>query len=142
MPPDDRNGSGDGSGPVGYGNPPRHTRFEPGKPRRRGGRRRGTENRKTVVARVVHERHAVMENGKRRWRSALGLVLLLLRNRAAEGDPRAFRAYHDCLVRFGPQNAKKVGGYLVVPEVLSEAEFEKESEKVTEYQRTLTWDPK
>ena len=79
-----------------------------------------TERRWSPVSSM--KRQAVMKNGKRRWRSARGLVLLFLRNRATEGDWRAFRGYHDCLARFGPQHPNKVGGYLVVPEVLSEAE--------------------
>ncbi len=82
-----------------------------------------------------------MENGKRRQRSALELVLLFLRNSTAEGGVRAFRAYHDCLTRFGPQHSKRVGKYLIVPEVLTKEEWKKEAEKVAEYQRSLTCDP-
>ena len=140
---DDSPGDGERceSGPVGYGRPPRSTRFKPGRPRQRGGRRRGTENRKTIVKRVALEAHGVMENGKRRRRSALELVLLFLRNCAAEGSVRGFRAYHDCLTRFEPQNPKREAGYLLITEEPATIEeWEKLAEMVMARQKTLTWD--
>ncbi len=142
MPPDGKGRRrGPSSEPGGYGHPPRTSQFQPGQPRKRGGRRKGTENRKTIVARVANEKHPIMENGKRRRRSALELVLLFLRNSTAEGGVRAFRAYHDCLTRFGPQHSQTVGGYVIVPEVLTMEEWVKEAEKVAEYQRSLTREP-
>jgi hypothetical protein len=143
MRPDENNPDGDrpDSEPAGYGHPPRSSRFRYGHARKRGGRKKGAENRKTIIARVAHEKHPIMENGKRRRRSALELVLIFLRNSTAEGGVRAFRAYHDCLTRFGPQQSKKVGGYLIVPELLTVQEWEKASQEVLEYQQTLTWDP-
>jgi Family of unknown function (DUF5681) len=122
---------------VGFCHSSKQTRFKPGRSGNPKGRPKGSENRKTVLARVMGEMHEVVERGKRRRRSTLNLLLLSLRNRAAEGEVRAFRAYHDCLTRFAPQQPKHVGGYLVVPEPMTDEEFEK---AVAEQQRTLAED--
>jgi hypothetical protein len=66
----------------------------------------------------------VIEQGEPRRRSALDLILLFVRNRAAAGDVRAFQAASDLLTRFGPQEPEEEGrGCLLVPEMTSE-EFE------------------
>jgi hypothetical protein len=60
--------------------------------------------------------HLVAEDGKRRSRSTLELVLLQLRNLAAQGNVQAFRAYSNLLEKYSSRGAKTRGGYLVVPE--------------------------
>lgn len=123
---------------AGFGQSSKQTRFKPGRSGNPKGRRKGSENRKTILAQVMGEMHEVVENGKRRRRSTLTLILLSLRNRAAEGEVRAFQAYHDCLTRFAPQQPKHVGGYLVIPEGPSTRE---EWEKAAaEHQRKLDED--
>jgi hypothetical protein len=114
---------------VGYGNPPMIRRFKPGHSGNPRGRPRGSKNRKTIVKRIANEMHAVTEDGRRRRRSTLELMLLALRNRAAEGNFRAFRAFKKYLTKFEPQDTPSKLGFLVVPAGLTEEEFIKEAEK-------------
>lgn len=62
--------------------------------------------------------------GKPKQYPAVELVLILLKQLAASGDQRAFKAFTDLEKRFGPVdlNGKKVG-YLVVPEQLTPEEW-------------------
>jgi len=114
---------------VGYGHPPTIRRFKQGQSGNPRGRPRGSKNRKTIVRQIAEEMHTVAEDGQRRRRSTLELMLLALRNRSLEGDVRAFRALRKFLARFEPQDTPSKLGYLVVPGVMTEEEFLKEIEK-------------
>ena len=113
---------------VGYCKPPMCRRFKAsGNPN---GRPPGSKNRKTIVKAVANEMHTVPENGKRRQRSMLELVLLRLRNMALEGkDPRALDEIHRLTKAYEPQVADGVGGYLVVPATATEEESIAEAAK-------------
>jgi len=113
---------------VGYCKPPMCRRVKAsGNPN---GRPPGSKNRKTIVKAVANEMHTVPENGKRRQRSMLELVLLRLRNMALEGkDPRAFDEIHRLTKAYEPQVADGVGGYLVVPAAVTKEEAIAESMK-------------
>ena len=74
---------------VGYCNPPEHSRFQKGKSGNPTGRPKGTLNVATVLARTLHEKVIVKENGKRRTVTKLEAALLRLTNKAAAGDLRA-----------------------------------------------------
>jgi hypothetical protein len=52
------------------------------------------------------------------------LILPSLRNRAAAADVKAFKAFSDLQARLGPQEPQNRGGRLVVPEVLTEEEWD------------------
>jgi Family of unknown function (DUF5681) len=101
---------------AGYGNPPLETRFPPGRSGNPGGRPRGAKGHKQIVSEIANEMHSIVEDGKRRSRSTLELVLLQLRNLAAQGNVQAFRAYNDLIAKYSPQETKSGLGYLVVPE--------------------------
>ena len=107
---------------VGYRKPPRQRRFKPGKSGNQRGRPRGSKNRKTIVQEVANEMHTITEDGQQQRRSTLELVLLALRNRAAEGDVPAFRACMKYLMKFEPQESGSEGGLLVVGAGVSLAE--------------------
>jgi hypothetical protein len=66
--------------------------------------------------------HWVVEDGNRRRRSTLELILLQLRNLAVEGDIQAFHAYHNLLAKYAPQETKTQAGYLIVPEQMTTIE--------------------
>ncbi len=112
--------------PVGYGNPPLKSRFKEGQSGNRRGRPRGSKNRKTILREIANEAHAVTEDGQRRQRSTLELILLTLRNLMAEGKVPAFRAYKKYLAKYEPQDSRRKYGYLVVPAPVSleDSEFE------------------
>ena len=114
---------------VGYGKPPMIRRFKSGQSGNRRGRPRGSINRKTIVRKIMNEMHAVTVDGRRRRRSTLELMLLALRNRAAEGNVRAFRAYMKLLAKYEPQDTHSNVGYLVVSATMTTDEFIRESEK-------------
>src|ERR687895_752633 len=92
---------------VGYANPPKSTRFKPGQSGNPRGRPRGSQSRKTIVERVLLEMHDVVEGCEPKQRTTLELILLMLRNRSFEGDPKAFKAFQDLDARFGSREAKR-----------------------------------
>ncbi len=115
---------------VGYGKPPLIRRFKSGQSGNRRGRPRGSKNRKTIVREIAHEMHAVTEDGQRRRRSTLALMLLALRNRVAEGNVRAFRAYKKYLAKYEPQETHSNAGFLVAPAELTLEEYLEKGEKL------------
>lgn len=99
---------------VGYGKPPLIKRFKSGQSGNRRGRPRGSKNCKTIVREIANEMHRVTEDGRLRRRSILEFMLLALRNRAAEGNVRAFRAHKKYLVKYDPQETDSKLGYIVL----------------------------
>jgi hypothetical protein len=115
-----------------------NTRFKPGRSGNPKGRPKGSENRKHVLTRIMGEMHEVVEHGKRRRRSTLDLLLISIRNRAVDGNVRAFKAYHDCLTKFAAQQPSQKVGHLVIPE--GPATKEEFLKQVAEQQRALMED--
>ena len=113
---------------VGYRKPPTRRRFKKsGNPK---GRPKGSKNRKTIVRTVANEMHKVLENGKRRRRSTLELVLLRLRNMVLEDkNVRAFEELHRLTKTYQPQEADDSLGYLVVSAGLTAEEAIRHAEK-------------
>src|SRR6476646_4418794 len=72
---------------VGYGKPPCHTRFEPG----RSGNPRGAKNMKTLLNKALNELVIVTENGGRRKVSKREAIVTQLVNRSAKADYRAIQ---------------------------------------------------
>jgi len=68
-------------------------RFKSGESGNRQGRPHGSKNRKTIAREFANEMHWATEDGQRRRRSTLELMLLALRYRAADGNVPAFRTY-------------------------------------------------
>ena len=114
---------------VGYFKPPLIRRFKVGQSGNRRGRPRASKNRKTIVREIANEMHPVTEDGRQRRRSTLELMLLALRNRAAEGNVRAFRAYMKYLAKYEPQDTHPNAGYLVVSATMTNDEFIRATEK-------------
>jgi hypothetical protein len=74
---------------VGYGKPPKHTRFKPGQSGNPKGRKPGSKNVMTLLEETLFSPVRVRENGKVRRVPAIQACLLNLRNQAIKGDPRA-----------------------------------------------------
>ncbi len=115
---------------VGYGKPPMIRRFKSGESGNRRGRPSGSKNHKTIVRKIMNEMHAVTVDGRRRRRSTLELILIALRNRMAEGNARAFRAYKKFLAKYEPQGTHPKLGCLVVPAAITPEEEIASSEKL------------
>jgi hypothetical protein len=111
---------------VGFGRPPVPSRFKPGQSGNPKGRPRGAKGRKATVKRVLMEAHKADPHGTGQVReyAALELVVLLLKALAAAGDQRAYRALMDLDQRFGAQEGDKVAHFIVVPERLTQEEWD------------------
>ena len=120
---------------VGYGKPPLTRRFKSGQSGNRRGRPRGSKNCKTIVREIANEMHTVTEDGRLRRRSILEFMLLALRNRAAEGDVRAFRAFRKYLAKYDPRETDSKLGYIVLSADVTPEEAIAEGEKANEEAR-------
>ncbi len=79
----------DGDYDVGYGKPPRHSRFKPGQSGNPKGRSKGSRNLKIDLAEEMAERIEVAENGHKRKITKQRLVLKAMATKAIKGDTRA-----------------------------------------------------
>jgi uncharacterized protein DUF5681 len=85
----------DGDYEVGYGKPPRHTRFRKGQSGNPRGRPCGSKNVMTVVYEALNEPVIVAENGGRRKISKLQAIIKQLVNQSAKADWRAVKMLLD-----------------------------------------------
>ena len=74
---------------VGYGKPPRHTRFQPGESGNPKGRPKGTKNLATDLSEELAEKIVVNEGGKQLKISKQRAMIKSLLAKALKGDTRA-----------------------------------------------------
>ena len=74
---------------VGYGKPPRSTRFKKGQSGNPRGRPSGSKNLSTLLSEALNEPVIVTENGRRRKISKRQAIIKQLVNQSAKGDWRA-----------------------------------------------------
>ncbi len=100
-------GSSDGNKgyEVGYRKPPKHTQFRPGQSGYPAGRRKGVRNLKTDVKRTLAMKVKVKENGRTRTKSTQEAALMVLREKALNGDVRALNSFLDFALRFNNDEA-------------------------------------
>jgi Family of unknown function (DUF5681) len=98
---------------VGYGKPPRHTRFEPGRSGNPRGRPRGKKNLSTLLSDALDEPVIVVENGRRRTITKRGAIIKQLVNRSAQADLKATQILlgmlRDIECRADPVSAETAG---------------------------------
>jgi hypothetical protein len=82
---------------VGYGKPPRHTRFRKGQSGNPRGRPSGSKNLKTLLNEALNERVVVAEEGGRRNITKREAIVTQLVNRSATADLRALKILLDTL---------------------------------------------
>ena len=82
---------------VGYGKPPRHTRFKKGQSGNPRGRAPGAKDLKTLLIDTLNEPVVVTENGGRRTISKRQAIVKQLDNQSAKGDWRAVKLLVDML---------------------------------------------
>jgi hypothetical protein len=96
------------------------------------GRPKGSRNRKTIVRDVASELLTVTENGKRRRRTTLHVVLTLLRNKAFGGNIRAIDEVHRLSKVLEPKGSDRAAGVMIAPPEISVEEWIQEQEKLNE----------
>ena len=82
---------------VGYGKPPRHTRFKPGRSGNPRGRPSGSKNLSTLLNEALNEPVIVAENGGQRKISKRRAIIKQLVNQSAKADLRAIKILLDII---------------------------------------------
>ena len=99
---------------VGYGKPPRHTRFKRGESGNPHGRPPGAENLSTLLSEALNEPVVIAENDGRKRISKRQAIIKQLVNKSAKGDWRAVKLLMDILQdiegRTEPQTAESSFG--------------------------------
>jgi hypothetical protein len=88
---------------VGYGRPPKETRFRPGQSGNPRGARKGRKSIGVRLQELMNSKVTVTEQGRSRRISRLDVMLRQLANDAMRGDQRAFRLLMDFLHRYGAE---------------------------------------
>ena len=74
---------------VGYGKPPRHRRFEPGRSGNPRGRPPGSKNLSSLLKKALDEPVVVVENNRRRRIAKREAIVTQFVNQSAKGDLKA-----------------------------------------------------
>ena len=85
---------------VGYGKPPRHTRFRPGASWNPKGRPKGVNNLATDVKKALASKITVRSGGNGRLVSTQEAGIMLLKEKALKGDDKALARLIDLAARF------------------------------------------
>jgi hypothetical protein len=102
-------GNRDGKGyTVGYGKPPQHSRFSPGRSGNPAGRPKGARNLATDVKRTLKMPVKVNEGGRSRKISTQAGMLMLLREKVLKGDARALDRLVELAIRFNNDSGSEV----------------------------------
>ena len=86
---------------VGYGRPPRATRFAPGRSGNPRGRPKGSRSVGAILKGIMSQKVTVTEGGRMRRVSRLEVMLLRLANDAARGDARVTKLLLELNDRYG-----------------------------------------
>jgi hypothetical protein len=103
---DSKNGDGY---EVGYGKPPKSTRFQKGRSGNPSGRPKGSLNFATVLERTLLERVTVNENGQPKSITKLQAAAKQLADQAASGDLAAVRLLTTLLAASAEQSTRQAG---------------------------------
>ena len=104
-PPEPQVGHSPDDNEVGYGKPPRHSRFQPGQSGNPKGRPEGSRNLKTELAEELQEMIRITESGVPRRVSKQRGMLKSLVAKAVRGDPRAANLVLNLVLRlFGQED--------------------------------------
>jgi hypothetical protein len=74
---------------VGYGRPPKHTQFRPGKSGNKKGRPKRQRNVRTVVKETLSQPITIREGDRTRSLTKLDAIVLTMVNGSVKGDPKA-----------------------------------------------------
>jgi len=100
---------------VGYKSPPAAHQFKAGKSGNPRGRPKGAKGKRQIAEKVLLETHVISEGGSTHRCTTLELLILALRNRAFDGNTRAFKDLEKLAAKFDWEPPAKPAGVLVVP---------------------------
>ena len=103
---------------VGYGKPPKHTRFQKGRSGNPFGRPRAPKSFRTLTQRMLDEEVSLTENGQQRVLSRLEVIFTQIVNKAAMGDQK----FQALLLEYAPAIDIRLGRRLT-PELLERAKL-------------------
>lgn len=90
---------------VGYGRPPRHSRYKPGESGNRRGRPRGAKSAEATLESLFKQKVTIQDAGGRRKVSAMEALMRALMQRALRGDNRAAKLLLDVQQRLPAPDA-------------------------------------
>jgi hypothetical protein len=125
--------SNDQTSPGGR-NPPVEHRFPAGWSGNPRGRPKGSKNVKTIVRKFALEKHKVKEGGKTLHLTTVELLLRILFSKAMDGNVQAARMVDRLCGQYTSIASEDVG-YILLPEVFSEAEAIREGNIANKYAR-------
>jgi hypothetical protein len=94
---------------IGYGRPPKETRFEKGRSGNPAGRPKGSRGVSAVIAAALAEKVTVTENGKRRTITKLEAAIKQVANKAAGGEQRATKLIIELLHQSESRDEARAG---------------------------------
>src|SRR5262245_58399198 len=103
-----RNGGAKDGYTVGYGKPPQHSQFQPGKSGNPTGRPKGLRNFETAVQLLRKRRLKIADGGRNRNVSNQEASLLRLREKALKGDQRSLDKVVELASRYNNEEANGV----------------------------------
>jgi len=115
---------------VGYGRPPRRTRFTKGQSGNPRGRPQSAKNLTTLLSDALNERVIVTENGGRRRVTKREAIITQLVNRSATADLRAMKILLDILREIESQTE---------PTTPKTSDFSAADEKILEQFKARFW---
>ncbi|MBU1213165.1 MAG: hypothetical protein KJ587_18130 [Alphaproteobacteria bacterium] len=113
---------------VGYGRPPIETRFKKGQSGNPKGRPKSSTSKPAILTRVLGEKRRLdsQPRGARAWYSMLEPLVMALKQRAVSGHMAATKLFDEVSEKYGTtqSDGPPKHGFLIVPEKLSEEEWE------------------
>ena len=101
---------------VGYGRPPIHTRFPPGRSGNPKGRAKGARGLKTEVLEMLNTPVIVREGGRKRKISTQRAVLARLREQSLKGEARAIEKLLQLAALHNPGELEQITSALLLEE--------------------------
>jgi len=77
---------------IGYGKPPKHTRFKPGQSGNPKGRPLGARNFRTAIREALQEKIVIRESGRTRKLTKMDAIVQVALNKGLKGDPKGLAA--------------------------------------------------